>query len=80
MSKRRTFYIELVYVAFTCTDLSCGSHVNANTRLHPYKRVGPTPIYVMQISGGYQWGVKSVMGSHSAVAPFHKLLHNMAVS
>lgn len=54
MSKRRTFYIELVYVAFTCTDLSCGSHVNANTRLHPYKRVGPTPIYVMQISGGYQ--------------------------
>lgn len=80
MNNRRIFYHELVYVAFTCTDPSRGSHVNANPRLRPCKRIGPTPIYVTQISRGYQWGVKSVMGSHSAVAPFHKLLHNMAVS
>lgn len=79
MSNRRIFYHELVYVAFTCTDPSRGSHVNANTRLHPSKCIGPTPIY-LPISDGYQWGVKSVMGSHSAVAPFHKLLHNMAMS
>lgn len=37
MSNRRICYRELVYVAFTCTDPSHCSHVNANTRLETYR-------------------------------------------
>ncbi len=69
--KKENLHIIYIFQLFLHPVLLSFCHMHANTHTHTHThshsqtctRIAPTPICMTLVSGEFQWGVKSVMGS-----------------